>query len=72
MSPVLSSAAATRRSPPLGESSRASVLVRVLRNVSAWAFPRPSAIASAKLANSTVNASHTVTDHAKRLGLAIE
>ena len=30
-----------------------------LRRVSAWALPRPSATASAKLANSTVNHSHT-------------
>ena len=31
------------------------VSVRVRRRASAWARPRPSAIASAKLANSTVN-----------------
>ena len=31
-----------------------------LRSVSAWALPRPSAMASAKLANSTVNHSHKV------------
>src|SRR5471030_2758243 len=31
-----------------------------LRSVSAWALPRPSAIASAKLANNTVNQSHNV------------
>ena len=30
-----------------------------LRSVSAWALPRPSAIASAKLANSTVNQSQS-------------
>ena len=34
--------------------------LRVLRSVAAWALPRPSAIASAKLANSTVN--HRKTD----------
>jgi len=33
---------------------------RALRNVSACALPRPSAIASAKFANSTVNHSHNV------------
>ena len=33
------------------------VCVRVLRSASAWALPRPSAIASAKLAKSTVNQS---------------
>ncbi len=32
--------------------------MRALRRVSAWAFPRPSAMASAKLAKSTVNQSH--------------
>ncbi len=32
--------------------------LRALRRLSAWALPRPSAIASAKLANSTVNHSH--------------
>ncbi len=31
-----------------------------LRRVSAWALPRPSAMASAKLANSTVNHSQSV------------
>ena len=36
------------------------VSVLVLRSVSAWALPRPSAMASAKLANSTVNQSHSV------------
>ena len=34
------------------------VSVRVRRRLSAWALPRPSAMASAKLANSTVNHSH--------------
>ena len=36
------------------------VSVRVRRKVSAWALPRPSATASAKLANSTVNHSQIV------------
>ena len=36
----------------------AVVSVRILRNESACALPRPSAIASAKLAKSTVNHSH--------------
>ena len=40
-------------------SSLAWVSVRVLRRLSACALPRPSAIASAKLANSTVNHSHS-------------
>src|ERR1700685_48829 len=41
-------------------SRRAIVSARDLRNASACAFPRPSAIASAKFANSTVNQSHKV------------
>ena len=40
-------------------SRRAIVCVRALRSVSACALPRPSAIASAKFANSTVNQSHS-------------
>ena len=39
----------------------ATVSVRVLRSVSACALPRPSAIASAKLAKSTVNQSQNAT-----------
>jgi hypothetical protein len=38
----------------------ALVSVRVRRSASAWALPRPSATASAKLAKSTVNHSQTV------------
>ena len=36
------------------------VSVRALRSVSAWALPRPSAIASAKFAKRTVNHSQSV------------
>src|SRR6266478_4405643 len=43
---------------PAPSNSLAWLSVRVLRNVSACALPRPSATASAKLANSTVNHSH--------------
>src|SRR5712672_2047351 len=39
-------------------SSLAWLSVRVFRSDSAWALPRPSATASAKFANSTVNHSH--------------
>src|ERR1700723_3480540 len=39
---------------------RAIVSLRALRSVSACALPRPSAMASAKFANSTVNHSHKV------------
>ena len=49
------------RSLPSARSRRAVVSRRVLRSASAWALPRPSAIASAKLANSTVNHSHSAT-----------
>ena len=38
----------------------AYVWVRVLRKASAWALPRPSAIASAKFAKMTVNQSQSV------------
>jgi hypothetical protein len=37
------------------------VSARRLAQRAAWALPRPSAIASAKLANSTVNHSHSAT-----------
>ena len=39
-----------------------AVSLRILRSVSAWALPRPSAIASAKFAKSTVNHSQSATD----------
>src|SRR5690349_3425631 len=41
-------------------SRLAVVSVRDRRSVSAWALPRPSAMASAKFANTTVNHSHSV------------
>src|SRR5665213_2639579 len=53
------------RSLPL--SSLAFVSVRVRRKASACALPRPSAIASAKLANSTVNHSHTMIWNSKSI-----
>ena len=46
-----------------------SVSLRVLRSVAAWALPRPSAIASAKLANSTVNHRNTTTSPANTFSL---
>ena len=42
-------------------SRRATVSLRILRSASAWALPRPSATASAKLAKRTVNQSQSVT-----------
>ena len=56
---------ASSRSPV---SLRAVVSLRILRKLSAWALPRPSAMASAKLANSTVNHSHRVTDRVNQTG----
>ena len=54
---------ATRRprSSRPSTSRRAVVSLRILRSVAACALPRPSATASAKLANSTVNQSQSVT-----------
>ena len=76
-SPGMVSPASTRTTSPLrrsgegisvrGDSKRGSwsflaiVVRRVWRRAAAWALPRPSAIASAKLANSTVNQSQTAT-----------
>src|SRR5215471_6536731 len=59
MSPARSWVAGTisKRAPVI---RRAVVSVLVLRSVSACALPRPSAMASAKFANSTVNHSHSV------------
>ena len=47
-----------RTAAPAPVSTLAWVSVRVLRRLSAWALPRPSAVASAKLAKSRVNQSH--------------
>ena len=67
-SPLASAEAATRSSVPSGRRRRASVSARMRRRVSAWALPRPSAMASAKLAKITVRNSQTVIDQANRLG----
>ena len=67
-SPLASAAAGTRPSAPSGPSRRASVSERIRRRAAACALPRPSATASAKLANITVRASQMVTDQAKMLG----
>ena len=55
-SPFLSSVALINTSC-LPAIFRAIVCVRFLRRLSAWAFPLPSAMASEKLANNTVNQS---------------
>src|SRR5690349_12895492 len=59
-SPLTSAVAGTRSSRP-STRRRAMVSLRVLRSEAAWALPRPSATASAKLAKRTVNHSQTVT-----------
>ena len=53
-SPATSWTLGTSTIEPSSERLRASVSARVFRSVAAWALPRPSAIASAKLAKSTV------------------
>ena len=53
---------------PWASSFRAIAVSRVARRVAAWALPRPSATASARLANSTVSHSHTVTAMTNTLG----
>ncbi len=60
MSPSRSEAAGTLSIFPAAPTRFATVSVRALRSVSAWALPRPSAIASARFANSTVAHSHSV------------
>ena len=78
---IVSPASTTTRSPmrqlgagdlasrPPSTSRRATVSFLVRRSDSAWALPRPSATASARLANSTVNHSQTAMsdgEHARR------
>ncbi len=77
-SPSFSSVAATSASATFTAPGvqvpvtlRATVSVLVRRKVSAWALPRPSATASARLANTTVSHSHTVITQANTLGFSI-
>ena len=77
---ITSPATTTTRSPgrrrvaetssvdPPAVSRRAVVSVLAARKVAAWALPRPSATASARLAKTTVSQSQTTTDQAKPLG----
>src|SRR5581483_6407349 len=61
ISPTFRLVPGTRRTVPSEpDSSLAWLSVRVLRSESACALPRPSATASAKLANNTVNHSQTM------------
>ena len=52
----------TSSTPPLGSRRWATVVVRVARSALACALPRPSAMASAKLAKSTVSQSQKAID----------
>ena len=61
---------APRRLRRPSRRTRATVSLRVLRSVAAWALPRPSAIASAKLANSTVNQRKTHDEAGEQVLLA--
>ena len=56
---------------PSGRRRLAIVSARVLRRAAACALPRPSAMASAKLANRTVNHSHAATSPANRFSLGL-
>ena len=62
-SPVRSGSRRPRSPRCLGAASAGGPWsrLRILRRLAAWALPRPSATASAKLANSTVNHSQSVT-----------
>src|SRR5581483_426958 len=66
-SPTLSALDGVSTTEPLGRRTYATVSERVLRRVSAWALPRPSATASAKLANRTVNHNQMATSPTKTL-----
>ncbi len=80
---ITSPAVTTHRSPscsaddgvstivPSAVRTRAVVSARVLRSVAACALPRPSAMASAKLANSTVNHNHSDTSPANAFSCAV-
>ena len=69
-SSTLRSAEGTSRSPP-SAISRALVSWRLRRSAAAWALPRPSATASARLAKTTVAHSQTTISQAKAEGCAI-
>ena len=66
ISPARSLELATCSISPSRRTRLAMVSDRALRSVSACALPRPSAMASAKFANSTVNHSHSVICRLKR------
>src|SRR6266508_4060302 len=70
-SPTWRSLLGTSSIVPCGVRRRAIVSERVLRRVAAWALPRPSAIASAKLANSTVNHRKSATSPVNTFSLPV-
>ena len=76
-SPGMNSPASTTTTSPrvsseaglsLPSRRRATVSVRIARRASAWALPRPSASASARLANTTVSHSQTATTKVNQAG----
>ncbi len=69
-SPTCKCADGTSSTVPSARWTKARVCWRLRRKVSAWALPRPSATASAKLANNTVAHNHNVIDPTNRSGLA--
>ena len=70
-SPRVSPVAGTFSTVPSLRSRLAMVSVLALRRLAAWALPRPSATASARLAKMTVIHSQIVTHHANALGAEI-
>ncbi|OAP22387.1 hypothetical protein A4R44_06837 [Amycolatopsis sp. M39] len=70
-SPTRRSTPGTCSSEPSSVSRRATVSFLVRRNDSACALPRPSATASARFANTTVNHSHTAMRMENTLGSVI-
>jgi hypothetical protein len=71
-SPTSSCVPGTSSVEPSARRRLAIVSERVRRKVSAWALPRPSATASAKLAKSTVNQRNTATSAAKTFWFALD
>ena len=71
-SPLTSPAAATLASVPSELRRRAMVSARIRRSVSDWARPRPSAVASAKLAKRTVTKRVAVTTQSNTDGWKID
>ncbi len=71
-SPATTTTTSPRRNSDAGLSlpsvRRATVSVRIERNASACAFPRPSASASARLAKTTVSQSQTLIEKANQAG----